>query len=161
GTGSGTVTSAELGISCGAKCSESYSTVTAGTITAQAAPGSTFAGWTGANCQTGSTCTLLVSADTTITASFVKNPNFHLRFFSSASSQWLFDLNGNGTWDDCSVDLCLGPFGKRGSLPVTGDWDGSGVTRIGVFNPSFGTWQLDLNGNGTFDDCSVDLCLGP
>src|SRR5262249_50903288 len=76
GTGSGTVTSAELGISCGAECSESYSTVTAGTITAQAAPGSTFAGWTGANCQTGSTCTLLVSADTTITASFVKNPNF-------------------------------------------------------------------------------------
>ncbi len=161
GQGSGTITSTELGISCGAKCSENYSTITAGTVTAKAAPGSIFAGWIGVGCESGSTCAVLVSSDTTIAASFVKNPSFHLGVFRANSSQWFVDLNGNGTWEDCSVDLCFAPFGKKRNLPVTGDWDGSGFSRIGVFNPGSGTWQLDLNGNGTWEDCSVDLCLGP
>jgi len=157
--GDGTVTSAEMGISCGTKCSASYSTSTAGTITAKADPGSTFAGWTGGGCQGGTTCAVLVNSNIKITAAFVRNPN-HIGLFRPNTSQWFFD-NGNGIFDDCQVDLCTGPFGKTGDLPVTGDWDGSGVSRIGLFNPTTGTWQLDLNGNGIFDGCQGDLCPGP
>jgi hypothetical protein len=39
------------------------------------------------------------------------------------------------------------PFGQEGDTPITGDWDGSGRTQIGVFRPSNGTWYLgDVNG---------------
>ena len=40
-------------------------------------------------------------------------------------------------------------FGMAGDIPVTGDWDGSGITKIGVFRN--GSWFLDLNGNGVLD----------
>jgi len=39
-------------------------------------------------------------------------------------------------------------------IPVTGDWNGTGTTKIGVF--SNGTWYLDMNGNGVWDGPSVD-----
>jgi hypothetical protein len=72
---------------------------------------------------------------------------------------WYLDLNGNGVWDGCQVDRCLGPFGASGDIPVVGDWDGTGVVKIGVYDPSHGTWQLDLNGNGKWDGCKVDKCI--
>jgi hypothetical protein len=80
--------------------------------------------------------------------------------FKPKTGAWQLDLNGNGTWEGCTVDLCLGPFGK-GQIPVIGDWDGSGVAKIGAFDPKSGVWQLDLNGNGVPEDCQVDFCLGP
>src|SRR5438876_772714 len=47
GTGSGTVTSAPAGIYCGTDCSEIYGNGTVVILTAIAAPGSIFAGWSG------------------------------------------------------------------------------------------------------------------
>jgi len=81
--------------------------------------------------------------------------------FDSSTGQWKLDLNGNGVFDGCAVDACLGPFGLPGDRPVAGDWTGTGTTKIGVFDPSTGLWDLDLNGNGVFDGCTVDACLGP
>jgi hypothetical protein len=77
------------------------------------------------------------------------------------SGNWSLDLSGEGKWDRCRKDQCLGRFGLEGDLPVVGDWDGSGNIRIGVFRPSTGMWYLDMNGNGKLDDCTVDACLGP
>lgn len=81
--------------------------------------------------------------------------------FLPAKGHWYLDLNGNGKWDGCRIDKCLGTFGKRGDLPVVGDWDGTGNIRIGVFRPSTGMWYLDINGNGKLDNCKIDACLGP
>ncbi len=54
GTGSGTVTSSPAGINCGADCSEVYGAGTVVSLTAGAASGSTFAGWSGdADCSDG------------------------------------------------------------------------------------------------------------
>ena len=78
--------------------------------------------------------------------------------FRPSLGQWFLDLNGNGKWDGSPKDAILGPFGSLGDLPVVGDWDGSGKTKIGVFRPSTGEWFLDLNGNGSFDGCQVDFC---
>ena len=39
-----------------------------------------------------------------------------------------------------------------------GDWNGNGTDKIGVFRPSTREWLLDLNGNGVFDGCNVDIC---
>ena len=80
---------------------------------------------------------------------------------ATTQGYWYLDRNGNGKWDGCNTDLCLGPFGAPGDIPVVGDWDGSGISRIGVFTPTTGMWTLDYNGNGKFDDCAVDKCFGP
>jgi hypothetical protein len=73
------------------------------------------------------------------------------------NGQWFLDLNGNALWDGCGVERC-GSFGLPGDIPVVGDWTGTGTTKIGVFRPSAGWWFLDLNGNGQWDGCGVDLC---
>jgi hypothetical protein len=87
--------------------------------------------------------------------------NIQVGVFRPSTGKWYLDLNGNGVWDDCQVDGCLGPFGQQGNLPVVGDWAGTGTTQIGVFDASTGLWKLDRNGNDLWDDCAVDLCLSP
>src|SRR5574341_786011 len=67
GTGSGTVTSSPAGINCGSTCSATYNSGTSIVLTATAAAGSTFAGWSGTSCTTG---TVSLSANTSCTATF-------------------------------------------------------------------------------------------
>jgi len=74
GTGTGTVTSAPAGISCGSDCSETVTPGTAFTLTAAAAAGSTFTGWSGGSCSGTSTCAVTVNAATTVTATFNLTP---------------------------------------------------------------------------------------
>jgi hypothetical protein len=69
GNGLGTVSSAPLGINCGSDCSEVFLEGTDVTLTAEADPDSTFAGWSGACTGTG-TCTITMNTDTEVTASF-------------------------------------------------------------------------------------------
>jgi photosystem II stability/assembly factor-like uncharacterized protein len=78
--------------------------------------------------------------------------------FRPSTGRWYID-SGNGVWNGCLVDDCLGPFGDAGDYPVVGDWFGLGFTTIGVFRPSTGRWYLD-NGNGKFEPCNIDKCLG-
>jgi hypothetical protein len=79
-------------------------------------------------------------------------------------------LNGKGNWGGCTIDKCS-TFGMNGDIPwqATGmvmgwrsassaDWNGDGITDIGVFRPSTGKWYLDLNGNGQWDGCTIDGC---
>jgi hypothetical protein len=74
---------------------------------------------------------------------------------------WYLDRNGNSKWDGCKADRCLGPFGGAGDIPVVGDWNGTGVAKIGVFDPETGMWDLDYNGNGKWNGCGRDRCMGP
>ena len=43
-----------------------------------------------------------------------------------------------------------------GDIPVVGDWNGSGTTKIGVFRN--GMWYLDTNGNNTWN-AGVDAAI--
>jgi len=76
GSGSGTVTSSPMGITCGATCSASFASGTTVTLTARPAAGSAFTGWTGGGCSGTEPCTVTVSAATTVTATFT--PTFVL-----------------------------------------------------------------------------------
>jgi hypothetical protein len=67
GDGSGTVTSTPAGIDCGQTCENDFQEGTTVSLNAAAAPGSAFAGWSGACSGTGA-CT--VSGNATVTASF-------------------------------------------------------------------------------------------
>jgi len=70
GMGKGTVSSNPSGINCGQTCSASFAPATSVTLTAIPASGSSFAGWTGGNCSTGSTCVVTLSASESVTATF-------------------------------------------------------------------------------------------
>ncbi len=69
GTGTGTVTSSPAGINCGATCKANFTSGTNVTLTAAPSTGSTFAGWTGGCSGTG-TCTVDLTTDTSVTATF-------------------------------------------------------------------------------------------
>lgn len=69
GTGSGTVTSNPPGINCGGACSTSFPAGTNMTLTATAATGSVFAGWSGA-CSGTTTCSFTLGASATVSATF-------------------------------------------------------------------------------------------
>ena len=46
--------------------------------------------------------------------------------------QWYLNWNGNGVWDN-GVDKAYN-FGALGWIPITGEWWGNGMTKIGVTN---------------------------
>jgi alpha-tubulin suppressor-like RCC1 family protein len=71
GNGSGTV-SAPVGIACGATCSRGVAPGLKVTLSALAAAGSRFAGWTGSGCTGVSTCTVTMSAARSVTATFTR-----------------------------------------------------------------------------------------
>ena len=74
GAGAGTVTSAPAGINCPGTCSSNFAPGTVVTLTAAAAAGSTFAGWSGGGCSGTGTCVVTINAATSVTAQFVVTP---------------------------------------------------------------------------------------
>ncbi|TWT90560.1 Serine-aspartate repeat-containing protein D precursor [Pseudobythopirellula maris] len=58
--------------------------------------------------------------------------------------------------DDAAPSSFL--FGAKNGIAVSGDWDGDGVTDLGVFVD--GVWYLDLNGNGEWDHGDLWAQLG-
>jgi hypothetical protein len=74
GGGSGAVTSSPAGINCGTTCSASFNQGTPVTLTASPAAGSTFAGWSGGGCSGTGTCTVTLTAATSVTATFQMQP---------------------------------------------------------------------------------------
>jgi uncharacterized protein YhjY with autotransporter beta-barrel domain len=70
GTGGGSVTSPDQGISCPGDCSEDYPLNTVVTLTATAEAGSVFTGWQGAACTGTGSCTVTVSQDQSVNATF-------------------------------------------------------------------------------------------
>jgi Divergent InlB B-repeat domain/RTX calcium-binding nonapeptide repeat (4 copies) len=73
GTGSGTVSSGSA-ISCPGDCTQTYSVATDLTLTATAAAGSVFEGWSGACSGTSPTCDLTMSVSRTVGATFAVAP---------------------------------------------------------------------------------------
>ena len=72
GTGSGTATSNPAGINCGSTCFYSFDYNTVVTLTAIAATGSTFTGWSGA-CTGMGTCMVTIDAAKSVTVNFTLN----------------------------------------------------------------------------------------
>jgi YVTN family beta-propeller protein len=72
GTGSGIVTTAPSGARCGTVCLASYPSGSSIVLTAAPDAGSTFTGWSGGGCSGTAACTVPLSADTAVTASFAR-----------------------------------------------------------------------------------------
>jgi hypothetical protein len=156
GTGSGSVISTPAGINCGPTCSALFDSATVVTLKATAGADSRFMGWSGQGCRSG---TVTMSVAINCTANF-QSRSTHVKtnfgVFRPDTGEWFLD-NGNGQWDGCDIDNCVKSFGQTGDLPVVGSWSGNGLSNIGTFTPSTGTWRLDTNGDGVLD-CRVDTC---
>src|SRR5579871_341319 len=66
----------------------------------------------------------------------------------------------NGSWllgTDASHAIPFG--GEPGDVPITGDWNGSGTTKVGVYRSSNHTFLLDYYGNREFTEV-YDLGVG-
>ena len=71
GSGSGSVSAA--GIVCGSDCTEIYSHGAVVVLTAAASTGSTFSGWTGCDSVNRTSCSVTMTNDKSVTASFTLN----------------------------------------------------------------------------------------
>ncbi|MBF0559753.1 MAG: putative Ig domain-containing protein, partial [Nitrospirae bacterium] len=77
------------------------------------------------------------------------------------SGTWLLDYPGTGTWAGCGTsstdttkDTCLSGFGWLSTdVPVVGDWNGDGRTKIGIYRN--GAWYLDYPGTGAWVGCGA------
>jgi PKD repeat protein len=68
---------------------------------------------------------------------------------------WYLDMNNNGTWDGSPPDKEFSWGKQPGDIPITGDWNGDGITETGIFRRGTGFF-LDMNNNGQYDGPSID-----
>ena len=152
--GNGTIVAP--GISCGTDCSETYASGTVVGLTVSPLSGAIFLGWSGdPDCNDGQ---LTMTTTKACTATFATSREAKIGLYRPSTRRWYLDRDGSGRIENCTVDFCSEPFGLPGDRPVVGDWTNEGRDKIGVFAPATGLWELDANGNGRFDGCSVDFC---
>jgi hypothetical protein len=70
GSGSGTITSGDNSINCGSGCSAAYNSGVSVSLNAMPASGSALTGWSGGGCSGTGSCSIAVSSNTTVTATF-------------------------------------------------------------------------------------------
>jgi len=121
GTGNGTVTSNPAGINCSSDCSEVYTPNTSVVLTAAAASGSNFIGWNGAGCSGTNPCTVMMTADTSVTANFDLAPNPGILLGNPSFEN---DANNDGKPDIWSTNA---KFTRNTAIPAM---DGSYVGRF-------------------------------
>jgi uncharacterized repeat protein (TIGR02543 family) len=111
-SGSGTVTSNPAGINCGADCTENYACGTSVTLTAAPASGWNFSGWGGDCSGTSPTCTIIMNAAKSVTATFTQTSPTTCTSFTY--SDWSACVNGQQTRTVTSSS----PTGCTGGNPV-------------------------------------------
>ncbi len=70
--------------------------------------------------------------------------------YRPSNGLFILDSNGNGVMDagDAVFNLQIGE--AAGDVPVVGDWNGDGRSKVGYFRQGF-LWILDTNGNHVFE----------
>ena len=71
---------------------------------------------------------------------------------------FVLDLSGHLTGIATGTADATFAFGQPGDTPITGDWNGSGTTKVGVFRN--GVWKLDYNGDWAFTAADPTYTFG-
>lgn len=139
GSGAGTATSLDGKISCGGVCAVSYMSGTSVTLNASAAPGSTFAGWSGGGCSGIGSCTVAVNSPLSVTAVFGSTGsagltgNWEFNTASTAVPGVTSEVQGSIVQAGYSITgvlhvLASSCFDANTNMSVTGSITGSSVT---------------------------------
>jgi hypothetical protein len=143
GTGAGTVTSSGLSpaINCDTGCSsqtQSYPSGTAVNLSAAAASGSTFAGWSGGGCSGTGACAFTLNSTTTVTATFSSGaPTFTLSVAKAGSGGGTVTSSpaGISCGADCSESYASGTVVTLSAAASAGStfagWSGGGCSGTG------------------------------
>ncbi len=165
GTGTGTVMSSPAGINCPTTCTANFASGTQVTLTATAATGSTFAGWTGAGCTGTGTCVITVTAAASVTATFNKTTNNFALTVTEAGT-------GTGTVTSAPSGIncptaCSANFASGTQVTLTASaaegstfagWSGGGCTGTGT---CVVTVTVAVTVTATFDSSSpVTIGIG-
>lgn len=158
GLGSGIVTSSPTGLDCGTTCSAQFDSGTQVTLTASAAVGSTFAGWSGGGCSGPGTCKVTLNADTVVTAIFTPAPPVTLTV--SVVNPGLGSVSSSPAGIDCGATCShLFPAGTQVTLTAVAaggtaylqSWSGGGCSGTG-------SCVVTLNGDTTV---TASFATGP
>jgi hypothetical protein len=143
GAGVGVVTSAPTGIDCGTACTATFTAGTQVTLTAAPAPGSVFAGWSGACSGMSPTCTTTVSQARAVGARF--NPIRSYRLTVTRRGPGTGTVASSPSGIDCGV-TCRATFAS-----------GTGVTLTASASPgsAFAGWTGACSGRAP--TCTVTM----
>jgi hypothetical protein len=91
-----------------------------------------------------------IPGDIPITGDWSGSGTTKVGVYRSSNGLFLLDYDGDGQFTSADKVYNLGVGTQPGDIPVVGDWNGDGRTKVGIFRQGF-YWILDTNGNGTFD----------
>ncbi len=138
GAGTGTVTSSPAGITCGSTCSANFNSGTSVTLTAAAAQGAIFAGWSGGGCTGTGTCTVSLAASTTVTATFNAIPTYPLTVVVAGTGAGTVTSSpaGINCGPTCSANFNSGTSvtltAAPGPAAIFAGWSGGGCSGTGA-----------------------------
>ncbi|HYA50601.1 MAG TPA: hypothetical protein VEG33_05475, partial [Streptosporangiaceae bacterium] len=129
GAGAGSVTSSPDGLSCGTTCSVPFDTGAVVTLTATAATGSVFAGWSGACTGTGSCQVTMIQAKSVTATWNVKQFALSLSITGAGAGSVTTGSSGVACGTGCSVLFDSGTVVTLTAAPATGSvftgWSGA------------------------------------
>jgi GH25 family lysozyme M1 (1,4-beta-N-acetylmuramidase) len=145
GSGAGSVTSSPAGVSCGASCTATFPAGSTIDLTATPSSASAFTGWSGGCSGLAPTCSVTISAPTTVAATF--------------SSKVSVEENGAGTafgWGKAALAGAIGGsyrWERRAGATASFPFTGRAVTLFTVSGPAMGKGRVSIDGNvvQTFD----------
>jgi hypothetical protein len=159
GPGQGTVTSTPAGINCGPTCAAVFNQNTVVTLTAAAAAGSTFGGWSGGGCTGTGTCTVTMNAAQTVTATF-NTQTFPLTTTVTGSGGVSSSPQGILCPTTCTFEFASGTSVVLTGTPAPGfafqGWSGAGCTGTGTCTVSMTQAQ---NVSATFVSAAVQASI--
>ncbi|HEU4385970.1 MAG TPA: DUF4382 domain-containing protein [Anaeromyxobacteraceae bacterium] len=162
GAGSGTVAGGPTGyailagggINCGATCDDSYPSGTDVALTATAAPGSTFAGWTGcdsvSDSVSGPTCNVTMTAGRIVTATFNPVQPVQYTLTVAKNGTGIGTVTSGGGAISCGA-TCSAPLdaGTAVTLTATPDATSTFASWVGCDSTSGTTCNVTMGANRT------------
>ena len=125
GTGRGDIAMSPSGTSPGCEatsCTVQYKEVVQVTLTATPAPGSVFKGWTGAGCSGTGSCTVTMSSDQQVTATFEELELFKLFSYEYGSGEGRLVITPQGASSTCNESkICETRFGVGTTVTLTAE----------------------------------------
>jgi hypothetical protein len=148
-SGNGQVMSTPANINCSAgssPCAANFPTGMQVALTASAASGSSFAGWSGGGCSGTGTCVITLTANTTVTATF--DPTVTLTVAEAGTGTGQVTSSPAGINCSASSNQCAAPFAMGSQVTLTASasagssftgWSGDGCTGTGTCQVTLAT----------------------